>query len=101
MRCAVCTFFVPEGRSRRSVGSGDCRRLPPTVLIDHSLIYSKWPSVGMNDWCGEFVSAIQEGRPKHIQVSERPHVDEEAGAGVQGDGRFQARAEESKVRTDG
>lgn len=53
MTCRTCRFFYEEKANEIS----ECRRRSPTVecsLEDSDLLYSVWPDVEPDDWCGEY-----------------------------------------------
>lgn len=63
--CAECRFFAPADSA--------CRRYPPTRVTDQTSaletggyafdVITAFPTVGPNDWCGEF-------QPRHPQDGE-------------------------------
>ena len=51
--CRDCLAFHLEKGARL----GECRRMPPTVILDvNDHVWSMWPKVGTDDWCLEFKS---------------------------------------------
>lgn len=63
--CANCRFRMPDDRPEH-VGSGQCRRNPPTVVSvpttprvaddtgQGAWIEQHWPWMTAADWCGEW-----------------------------------------------
>ena len=67
MTCAECFYFERERYSVRTVSEsgaetikkretdyGDCRRWPPTVAVINAAWDMTFPTVAIDDWCGEF-----------------------------------------------
>lgn len=58
--CVKCKWFVPVQDSDQCFG--ECHRMPPTVMMEHSeedgviLQVGTFPIVQSNDFCGEFAS---------------------------------------------
>lgn len=44
--CATCEFIFPS--------TNECRRYPPTAMLEGANIRSVWPVVVDDDWCGEY-----------------------------------------------
>ena len=59
-RCSLCMFFDKEWKT--------CRRYPPEIDLE-DVYNSRYPTVSVGDWCGEFVwqdpdSVAEIGKPK-------------------------------------
>lgn len=50
--CKDCAYFELDGYVKPN---GRCKRYPPVVLVDDHAIFSVWPEVDAEDYCGEFV----------------------------------------------
>ena len=55
-KCRNCQFLI---RRDRDDPSGDCHRRSPLVTGGMmSCVETVWPSVNLDDWCGEFEHRI-------------------------------------------
>lgn len=53
--CMTCAYFIREQATKTMQPEyGDCRRYPPTVVVDEEGMSSVWPLVEMTDGCGEW-----------------------------------------------
>lgn len=59
-KCEACRFWV-EDKEPGSVGRcGECRRNPPSVLLDsEDAMMCIWPFTDDTHWCGEFRQRVQ------------------------------------------
>lgn len=55
--CGTCRFFV---KNAMSVGTGECRRLPPSVISTPRGAGAVFPSIKSEHWCGEYQAKIME-----------------------------------------
>ena len=55
-RCDACDFFQPQGDAVDGVHSGECRRHPPRIVVEHPEFpaATAFPQVAGDEWCGEF-----------------------------------------------
>ena len=49
-KCVNCYFFQDEALT----GCAECRKNPPTVLIQNETVCTYFPETQRNGWCGEF-----------------------------------------------
>lgn len=57
--CNLCAFFVPLKtpqivRSNVEQKDGNCHRMPPVVVNHEGQLQTVWPTVDLNEACGEF-----------------------------------------------
>jgi len=57
--CASCLHWRPEKAGEKTVGWGQCRRMPPAMppIQDDKLVHvGVWPHTQETDWCGEWLA---------------------------------------------
>ena len=68
MQCKNCDWFdddcVNNHGETFAKGWGRCRRHPPTCHAesdpDVNVFHTLWPSVNIDDWCGEFAQVTRD-----------------------------------------
>ena len=60
--CAECEYYnIDPYVQGRVTKFGECRINPPSVFFVSGLFGTKWPILGVSDWCGKF---LLKGRSK-------------------------------------
>ncbi len=60
--CGTCLHWQREKTGERTLGWGQCRRMPPAMppIQDDKLVHvGLWPHTRESDWCGEWLAAAQ------------------------------------------
>ncbi len=53
--CSFCIYFAkPDDSKVRS----ECRYFPPNIIVNDGGVFSRWPKVNDDDWCGCFESVL-------------------------------------------
>jgi len=65
--CQNCGFF-----EKLDADGGVCAKYPPRAAASGGLIDTFWPSVGNDDWCGEYTHAdnVDNGRRTAEQTAD-------------------------------
>jgi hypothetical protein len=64
--CASCQHWRPEKPGMKTLGWGQCRRLPPAMpaIQDDKLVHvGVWPHTQESDWCGAWQSRASASGP--------------------------------------
>jgi len=64
--CATCLHWRPETTGDKTIGWGQCRRMPPAmppIQNDKLLHVGVWPHTRESEWCGEWRASDSDDAP--------------------------------------